>query len=737
MIEQAIAKIKEQKPTIAALLESCPFDSQKNLNTRMSEELFFDEKIGLYCDSDESKALRVKIKNGLFSGITTKRLLFLYGYSGIGKSTFLRKFVNDIKSEYNPVIIDFQEVLVYIKSNTESLSKKIEKTNPILLGVQQHLLNLDDEIQEAFFVYLKEKKSKIRKYLSNFYARLNKNESESEILDIWQSLLLTSNFNDSFILLFLFLFFEIKESKDEKTIIIFDNLDSIKLDYFSKDFKELFPNILNKVALLSQDKKLYEEPINFVGKFKFVFCMREANNAQINSNNSDTIWNNKIEHKVIFSSNIYEKAFLKRFKFVKLIYKEEEIQNLINVSIVDVANILKKYFKDFTFSNIFLPLFNYDFRKLTITLFNLIIKLGTDSKQLLKKGNQYYAQNSKLFHGLISNLAENNYIKAFYDTKVDWDSETGYCHPARMILTKTINYSNIKINNPEKLSIISEEISFFDIVSKFNKIYDPKTIVDVLTNLFKHHKDGWVHPITIKNKLVKTKQSFKKELELLKELKTYNDKEENGESLENEELERQSTIKDIIEEIKIKHNPASFALLRFIIPNYDYYLAINKIDHSLFDYNHDEIFDEKSDLNKSILKVYQTAENHIKVMRKFLTSKFIKPEFTIEDYRFSTYSWKYIGARRKPELKGFLHSERIINSHIGHLNEFRHFITNEVKAEDKARANRIITTTINKYNELYKGSLDQESVKPIYLGFKTLIDKILTNPNDFDINIKL
>lgn len=671
MFNSDLSNIIKSKPSFDRIVECCPYDGQKNLSKLLTEEIFFEL---IYHETDVIRKLYHKISKDLFSGIWNKRLLFLHGFAGIGKSTFLRYFIRKTQHEFFPIILDFQEIVSMLQTDHETDSGP--SLNPISHGMKQFLYKKTISSQREYFAFVKNNKPILRVYLNDFYIRhevLITTKSITNDIDIWHNLLFDSNFNDTLILFFLNILIDFSKNDLSKCLIIFDNLDKINLDYFTEDFRKLFPDILDAIGLLSQNRELFSSDFDFVSQFKFIFCLREANNTQINPNDFDRIWYNIATEKIILDVNTYHGAFTKRLEFLKLIYSEENIKETIGLSIDDIISIINTYFKNDIFSTIFLPLFNYDFRKLSISIFSVIVNMRGQAKQLIStNGLKIYGANSTMFCGLISILATGNYIEVFYKQSVNWENPDGFCHPARMLLTFLINHSNQKVNFPEKLTVIKEDMSLFDLFSYFNKIYHPDDIIEVLTSLFKYHSDGWIHPITIKNKLVKNKQSFKKELRLLQRYSELNHIDISGQKLKDDQMIEFIEIRTKLENIKIRHNPASFALLRYILPSYNYYLVINGNQESIFNFRGRSLLEKNSELETILNRVYVSVVNHVTAMRKFLDNKFYRTlGYDVEAFKFSNYCWKYKGDTGLPDDKGFLHETRVITTHIAHLNIFR------------------------------------------------------------------
>src|SRR6185503_5134752 len=99
----SLTKIRDLHPKIDEILQCSPFDKTRNLGGRLTPELFFQR---LFIETAEIKALEVELVDALTSELENNRIIFLEGYSGTGKTTFIRHFLNT-HSEFESEYIDF------------------------------------------------------------------------------------------------------------------------------------------------------------------------------------------------------------------------------------------------------------------------------------------------------------------------------------------------------------------------------------------------------------------------------------------------------------------------------------------------------------------------------------------------------------------------------------------------------------------------------------------------------
>src|SRR4051812_21143903 len=82
-------KIRSTKPKIDEVLQCSPFDKTKNLGGRLSPYFFFKK---LFIETNQLKALEDEMVKALTSNLENNRVIFLEGYSGTGKTTFIQHF---------------------------------------------------------------------------------------------------------------------------------------------------------------------------------------------------------------------------------------------------------------------------------------------------------------------------------------------------------------------------------------------------------------------------------------------------------------------------------------------------------------------------------------------------------------------------------------------------------------------------------------------------------------------
>ena len=738
--DNILTLLKEDPPVKPTeIIEACPYDPEKNFNKTLTENLFFS--FLFYCNDRYKKELLL-LNNALYSTDWNNRLIFLHGFGGIGKSTFLRYYMWKNKDQANHIPIDFQNVNYQLYSSSESIH--VEEQDHIIAGLKNFITKTDQDDLKKFLKFVQDIKGYLSQYLSKDLFRtiedvdLEKYKHTKSI-----SLINSLNFNDTFVFFFLFLFLNNKRTNSGKvTIVYFDNLDRVKFEYISSDFKEQFPEILTKITLLSQEEKIfYGYKINFVRKFKFVFCLRDANNSNLhsfsgNANDSDRLWANTIDHQIslTFDQDFYLGLTLKRINFINTICDQDYLKST-GYSNKMIGEIFRKLFNDDYFKRAFFPLFNYDIRKLLLCLYDVIIKnddyLGGLSELLDSNPYVFYGG---IIYGVIRNLSNNDFIQSFVDRNIPHDRERGYCDPIRVILTVLLNLCNMNSNNYDESLKVEKEYPLYNFIQQLRDIFPKKEILETLSKYFLLHERGWVHFITLKNKRILASSSFDEELTKLETIKQLN----KLSILSKSEKEKAVLLKNELNNIKIKINPVGFSFLRYFIIHFEYFSVIAKNEKPLFQpvkelpngpfvFNFEEVIDN----------VYSVVKRYFHLINRFFERVFIgELNFNIEDWKLSHFAFKYFKDEAIARETGMLYTIRVITAHISYIDKFRIYILDYHKDDfnegKRTLINRKVISYIEKYIRLLNLSPDEKNAEFFSGSFESKIKYIRgKNYSDF------
>lgn len=208
-----------------------------------------------------------------------------------------------------------------------------------------------------------------------------------------------------------------------------------------------------------------------------------------------------------------------------------------NTSFQQPSDIFEIFFHDAKFQEIFLPLFNYNIRKLAKNFTAISNKLDVEAaKSFLKLKEQASKYNIKsaymnglrgVFYAMvIQALLEKDNLRPvlLYDAgdeideyEIDGHKYSIRINPARILLTIIHSLTNYKDNDRKKENLT---IGLAKVYIEFRKMFKDARFIDVffgrLEDLFLLYKYNWCHLITFRKKQV-YRNSFEDEKRTLRE----------------------------------------------------------------------------------------------------------------------------------------------------------------------------------------------------------------------------
>ena len=723
----SLTKIRDLHPKIDEILQCSPFDKTRNLGGRLTPELFFQR---LFIETAEIKALEVELVDALTSELENNRIIFLEGYSGTGKTTFIRHFLNthsEFESEYIdfyphghslepfqtviPATVDLkntQDDLERLKRNLNVRDKEViqraigqldsvrkferevrefnEQTHPIATALKFHLSKDHPGIAD-FLYYLESNKLILRDYFETFFEALEEFEPAKALNNLWQ-LWPKASFRDTFILFFLYHvnnYRKLSSSIDKVHLFVFDNLDTIALAYLTPFFKESFATALGLFSDMMQNPQLFNEELDFEHHFKFIFCLRDANNSTINAHLGDTLvpMATNINLRVGFGGELYKSALTRRLEFHSEVTGEPEIVR--RESAKQAVSMLSAFAADPFFTRILVPLYNSDFRKLTDSLFHV-------TKNLIKAprrpcglsfedvGTSFtgtpgarYGMRGALLFGVVERLREDNFLINYPFTKEMRVEASGDCLTTRMLLTLLLNHSGLTRGE----DVFSKRKPFTSVplgllIEEAKDIYGVNEIVSTLVEIFLFHQRSWVHLITFRDRPVHGMDAFKDEIE---------------------RLSHESDLPVSLYEVYLTLNPAGYIFLKNLMVHFEFYSALGGNKSALFTQGLNLIEGEPEvyEFEETIKRVLRLVKKHSAAMKVFFHNKFeTGRRMTSDDYLRSPFVFKHF-KNSAPAEAGLFHATRIVSHHIAYVDRFRLWLLKRCK-----NANREITLTVNK-----------------------------------------
>ncbi|MCI9541032.1 MAG: hypothetical protein HFG39_08215 [Lachnospiraceae bacterium] len=612
-----------------------------------------------------------------------------------GKVIFLNFDKGNGKNEKRPFeekfIIQVQKLIDLIIKNKDMIEK-----NPFthLLDFYERNITIIDELLESkyylfdFFELIKEK-----------FIGINSLEKiKRELIDCLQKLNLEQLI---FILISLYISYNICKGSEKKLFFIFDNMDIVYKNnivdmsmHEYSNFIEDMNSIIQDIDINIGDNDLWVE---YYEQSNFIFAMRETTVMQIADQFLDRV---DFVVKYFDISMDTDKAYVveKKINFVNK-YRSK-IENKDFVQQIDYIHQIctNIYVK----KNIF-PMFNNDFKRSIFCIAN-ICRDNVDyieEKLGLLGTNKPYNKNGA--RGILFRLIYDEFKKEHYfdDIGVEWDNNENSFTPSRIILTVLYNLLPEYERNDEENMFNFERmnpmrIGLCRLYSYIKEFMNEKTFVRSLVGMYNlKNARKWNHLITFDN----IKEVTEEELEKV---------------LLNEQ-------KDV--DVMIRITCAGTNYIKFICTHYEFFSCrfTNKTlplfcrNNSIFCNKH-----KKYNFEYIIEQVYKSVEKCCKnliVFNEILLKVEKDRELQESEYIF----------KNKNERKGKLHEERIIHRHITYLDNYRKHLIQDVYPDRVADINIRIIAQIKNYiclldNKLF-GDISKALVIELPYCIKYIKDK--------------
>ena len=386
------------------LLQCSPFESKRSLRQRLTPEVFFDYLF--FGESDVFKNYAVRIKDLLTEG---GRILSLEGHSGVGKTTFIRKFMIDHdefftfnyidcskygggggRSELNATDIRNAEISIQRAVTEEEKAQftstrdkivreitKSERENALTHIFRQYIksMGINENQRSSFLFFLSRNKGTISQYFTSDAVKTQLSNLSKDIgdqhreADAWETILTHMQTNDSFlVLLTLIEYLRNRGSKaDKPEVIIFDNLDAISMSLLHKDFIQLFYETQVTFEVICEVINKDNEGLNFTADQNFIFVIRDANNSSIGEHVRDNLG----ILRIFFSCepSFYRNIIAKRLEYYLNKVEMPLGRDAVARKIIALFNFLaEQHF----YTEVLIPAFNMDYRRLSKALYEVI-----------------------------------------------------------------------------------------------------------------------------------------------------------------------------------------------------------------------------------------------------------------------------------------------------------------------------------------------------------------------------
>jgi len=724
--------------TYQDILTYTPFDNKFNKGNAVSKDdfyKFFFVAISEFEIEFKNLQLRITPAENQF-----KPLYVLTGYSGNGKTTFVNWFKEIItlsKAEFQKLKKSFEENKEYL-----DLLERIENIRNFNFSYKFEVLNLVQQasgfkhtkelISETLYNDLQscfsnqiffEKITKCQETRNLFLKLLNRN-GKYDKANLWNRFnMLQINYdeetrylvNDTFIKILPFkiqmifyvfgkLVLEKNLEKIESYTFCFDNLDELSIEYLTnqiwKDFLDIRDTLINIFQQSSYN-------IPFESKVVFLLVFREANLAVSNAQSFD-----RLEH------SIFQNRFILSRSGRNILGKRLEIAENSKFEINSRVHDLNKVLIEDSYTDkVFLPLFNFDYRKmlnavLELTskdykesernlIFNLDYKIYKSIKEISVHGARGILVNSfiryLIYHDFLSEFASHSSIK-------DHDNDEALCRSSRMILTAicSLSYPNGFPSDRDSLKeLMPKQFTLLDLfgeLTKLDKISKSKSVISLddlfkwLNEFFLVDRSSWAHLISIYNKNVV-------------EINSDNVLDFTEEKLKIDlySVEGKEFFLKPLDLIKIQLNASGYIYLRYLIIHFEYFSSLdfhNKprkdcvplfLATGLINNNRSYLFE------KTISLVINRIKNYLRSMTSFA----VLHQIDLEAYSRSNFSFQPSQSHLRQ-----LYSSRIITANVRYIDEFRKFIMTSEDFAKKNEQHRLRHKTIKSIGDINHFLLD-------------------------------
>jgi hypothetical protein len=494
------------------------------------------------------------------------------------------------------------------------------------------------------------------------------------------------------------------------------------LNSFTVPFIEVFGQVLRRFTRIPQDRLIFSRNIYFSRHFKFIFCLREANNALLTAHFVDrlrTLAPDK-PFRIGFDSELYQKMVLKRLDFFSEAQKFNGVE--MKEEIQQTSLLLKEFSQEEFFKDYIVPLFNHNSTRLSGLLYNALEGLVRGGKELgpassrlsfekvvegnlrerddrsEMENNEAFGAKGAIFFGILKQLHDKDFLAEYPFTeragfRVEPTSEEseGYCLIMRMVLSLILNFSNLRLSEQAlKRPKPIPDVPLRLVLREGLKIYPPNDIFEALTKGFLLQGDRLIHLLTFRNRVVENEDAFKHEIEQIKAT---------------------GQVPETLKDVHVTLNHAGFIFLKFLIPQFEFYSLLAGHEHSLFTVGLTKGEKGKYLFEKYIEDTLRIVKLHIDLMRKFYEKKIqlVWPE--PDEYLKSRFVFKHFG-KKGPRDIGDFHATRLIPRHIQYVDRFRRWILEKCKGadgiehEELVKVNQILMKHITTYAEYMEGYLN-------------------------------
>ncbi|WP_048065254.1 hypothetical protein [Methanosarcina acetivorans] len=669
-------------------LIASPYNIDTNLQGTLTEDLFYQK---YFIKSSTYEVLNKSMDSALNSHILPLPIsIFLYGYNGTGKTTYLKWYAKNYINNYNKIFFDLKDAVLDNDSCMDCLKLFDDYFYYLICNIFSYY---PKTINNLLFTLFHLQLRITNAFTPKFFYKLKRYIDETKHVDVDDTAFINLTSGCSYkdlmtLLLFYYYnypdefgqFFGISINKELPLLMIFDNINHVEIDLYNSEFPKVIESVYQNVKRTQK-----ESNIKINKDIIFIFCTSDINCSLMNCQSANTSVRYNIEFRPLAEESeiIFKRILIAKQHAVKVNQQQEEfLEYILN--------------EEFT-KRSFLPLFNFNIRKLAKILCEITEESDptyfVNIKKLSKSASTRYGSRGIEYFLVIKYLLKNDYLKErlfLNNESLIVGCHAGYVNPARLLLTDILNKSQYSLDEYTRTAK-SNPVGLYNLFCTFDEIFvgSIDLYFGILTNLFLLNKENWCNLITFINKQVFSEDSFSDEKKALKKLITQpND----------------SNITDInkLNDIKIRLNPAGFVYIRDITRHYEFFSFRVGNENPLFcslGYEN-KGNDIEFEFIKNIKNTFKFAKERIDLLITFLETR-SADNFESSNHCFRTYNnYDIFEDDTFVRRRSILHSIRIIDSHISYIDGFRCFILNNGSYLSTIAASNIRTVKSNINKEI-------------------------------------
>lgn len=711
VLKEIITAVNNEKYGMRRFLQATPYVEHDyySFNGVINEEVFYEY---LYF---ESKSIEDK-KQELYDSIVTDsgiNTFFILGYQGCGKTTFINALLNyytfkskkklnqdylidcdknGVNGEKNPLKIIFnKKLLSYIIRHNEIIYDYTDFYNVNHLVLRECVNSTSLYSVRDYFTKLIDKKENLNKI-----EVINELELFLNNLDIKDSLYII-------ILFYISKLYKLDNRLEDSVFLFIDNLDYIdnlkELAVFMNAIKSLttdMSKIFNKLQLYEKDSSI--SSIRFTKKVKILVAMRETTYANLPN-----------PHEVDFFDAIHSYSDITEWynknKIVDWRLKFLKNGNLLSEKKKEEANLILEIIRDNYTKDIFIPLYNNNYRRATKIITTVIIDHPKEFESYYKlaKSKLLYLKHGArgILFKLVMDLfnsdenGEENCLRKI--GVLDFQNrKSNDVSIARMILSYLSTMTDTLCDNPRRC------VSVKKIIDNFDGIFTSNEIIRSLLNMYSLKDSIWTHLVSF-------------------------GRYESSESIK-EMLDKDDYSALDLNKTTVHYSCAGKIYLEVMTSHFEFFSTRIKGSQypALFCYSNYKNGSKKFlEIIESVIHEVELCCNSLSTHNEKVCNSKGKTNIPmdIEEYLKSPFvaSIKKVNRvdKKRTQIRKQFHEDRIINSHIGYVDRFRLYIINNGRkfSQDSIAINELLCNVLERYIKLLDSVLTTEYTKETLLPF--------------------